>query len=193
MCIDQETSTITSYILRDEDDMAEKSNEIVMPALKFVDFTYDVNQRLIVALAEQPGYAIRRNPNITNNRYEIHLFKVQNEVIWIKLIPFIQAVNVTIMSYNQNLKTIMFVEYRELIPKINGSNVQVEIFRIFPFNTSIDSLDTRYQVGTTLDKPWGNRTTRAIQASDHAVFTMTADSRITVHEISGTRISLVRE
>ena len=52
MCIDQETSTITSYILRDKDDKAEKSNEIVMPALKFVDFTYDVNLRMIVALAE---------------------------------------------------------------------------------------------------------------------------------------------
>ena len=48
-------------------------------------------------------------------------------------------------------------------------------------------------VGTTLDKPWGNRSIRAIQSSDHAVFTMTADSRIAVHQIAGTRISLVRE
>lgn len=71
-----------------------------MPALKFIDFTYDVNQRLIVALAEWPGYANRRNTNISSNRYEIHLFKVQNEVIWVKLIPFIHGVNVTIMYYN---------------------------------------------------------------------------------------------
>ena len=44
-----------------------------------------------------------------------------------------------------------------------------------------------------MDKPWGNRTVRAYQASEHAVFTMTAASSITVREIAGTRISLVRE
>ena len=80
--------------------MVEKSNEIVMPLLRFVDFTYDVEQRLIIALAENPGFPFRRNQNSTATRYEIHLFKVQNEVIWVRLIPFIKAVNVTIMSYN---------------------------------------------------------------------------------------------
>ena len=60
-----------------------------MPGMKFIDFTYDVNQRLIIALAERPGYENRVDPNKTYNRYELHLFKVQNEVIWVKPIGFV--------------------------------------------------------------------------------------------------------
>jgi hypothetical protein len=60
------------------------------------------------------------------------------------------------------MKTIMFVEYREIVSKRNNSKLEVEIIRIYPFNFSITALDTRYMVGTTLDKPWGSRIVRAI-------------------------------
>ena len=85
------------------------------------------------------------------------------------------------------------MEYREHKLPLNGSLVQMEILRIYPFNTSINKIDTRYQVGYNFEKPWGNRIIRAIQASLHAVFSLTADSKIITHQTAGTKISLVSE
>jgi hypothetical protein len=123
-----------------------------MQGLKLIDFTYDNEERIIFALAESPEYANKKELNLTAARYEIHIFKVQNEVIWIKMIKFNRGNNITFISYNQQLKEMLFVEYRNL-SNAKGLEYEVEILRSIPFNLSSSNL-TSGKVGPNLNITW---------------------------------------
>lgn len=65
-----------------------------MPELNIIDVVYDIEDRSIFMLAEQPAYNKESDP-ILRGRYEIHIFIVQNEVLWKRMIPFTKVSNVT--------------------------------------------------------------------------------------------------
>lgn len=124
---------MASYSLRaDGRKNVVKTNEVTLPELRFVDFAYDLDERAIIALAEQPAF--NGGTSFVRGRYEIHLFFVQKEIIWRRLISFSKATNVTQMTYNNILKKCIFIEHRVGNPNIRYPNV--EQIRVFPFNFS---------------------------------------------------------
>lgn len=58
ICINSIDSSVSSYLLkRGEQSDFQLTNEIQMPGLKFVDYSYDLEERTIFLLAENPAYA----------------------------------------------------------------------------------------------------------------------------------------
>ena len=52
-----------------------------MPGLNFIDYSYDLEERTIFLLAENPAYQ-NFSESVVTGRYEMHIFRVYNEIIW---------------------------------------------------------------------------------------------------------------
>jgi len=79
------------------------------------------------------------------------------------MITFNRGNNITFMAYNQQLKVMLFVEYRNL-SNAKGLEYEAEIIRSIPFNFSSSNL-TSGKVGSNLNITWEERTIKAVQTS----------------------------
>ena len=96
ICVDAPSGWVSSYLMR----MANHSimvptNHILLPSATVIDYSSDLDERTIFLLTELPI-----EDSYIKGRYELHVFSVQNSILWKTMIPFSKLSNISIFSYN---------------------------------------------------------------------------------------------
>lgn len=87
---------------------------ISFPHTRFIDFTFDIKERLIIGIVENENMINPDNQdflNMTIDKYEFHIIKVHNEMVWKRVQSFDYIKNITFFSYNYILNIGVVVEY----------------------------------------------------------------------------------
>ena len=89
ICVDVENSILTSYFLvSGNDTYIVFSNEIFMPDVNFINFSYDLESRILYGVAVSPKIVKTDEIDSTLINYELHLFGIQAAITWRRKLDF---------------------------------------------------------------------------------------------------------